>query len=72
VNSVSAGSRTACGSSSSTTPDGLVDELLLVIHPPILGEGLRLFEHGEGNVHLLLNSGDAVDGGVIIAAYEQG
>jgi len=56
----------------SLLPHGLVDELLLVIHPLILGEGLRLFEDGEGSVHLRLKSGDAVDGGVIIAAYEQG
>jgi dihydrofolate reductase len=56
----------------SLLPHGLVDELLLVIHPLILGEGLRLFEDGEGSVHLRLKSGEAVDGGVIIAAYEQG
>jgi dihydrofolate reductase len=54
----------------SLLPHGLVDELLLVIHPLILGEGLRLFEDGEGTVPLRLRSGEAVDGGVIIAAYE--
>jgi len=56
----------------SLLPHGLVDELLLVIHPLILGDGLRLFEDGEGSVPLRLKSCDAVDGGAIIAAYEQG
>jgi dihydrofolate reductase len=51
-------------------PAGLIDELLLVIHPLILGEGLRLFEDGEESVPLRLKSGEAVDGGAIIAAYE--
>jgi dihydrofolate reductase len=54
----------------SLLPHGLVDELLLVIHPLILGEGLRLFEDGEGSVPLRLKSGEAVDSGAIIAAYE--
>jgi dihydrofolate reductase len=54
----------------SLLPHGLIDELLLVIHPLILGEGLRLFEQGEESVPLRLKSADAVDGGVIIAAYE--
>jgi dihydrofolate reductase len=51
-------------------PAGLIDELLLVIHPLILGDGLRLFEDGEESVPLRLKSGEAVDGGAIIAAYE--
>jgi dihydrofolate reductase len=54
----------------SLLPHGLIDELLLVIHPLILGEGLRLFEHGEGSMPLRLKSGEAGEGGAIIAAYE--
>jgi dihydrofolate reductase len=50
-------------------PAGLIDELLLILHPLILGEGLRLFEDGEESVPLRLTEGEAVDGGVILAAY---
>lgn len=54
----------------SLLPSGVVDELLLVIHPLILGEGLRLFEDGEESVPLSLKSAEVVDGGVIVTAYE--
>jgi dihydrofolate reductase len=51
-------------------PHGLVDELLLVVHPLMLGEGRRLFEQGEQGVPLHLMSADALDGGAVILAYE--
>jgi dihydrofolate reductase len=54
----------------SLLPHGLVDELLLVIHPLILGEGLRLFESGTAEADLRLTGCEAVDGGAIIASYE--
>lgn len=54
----------------SLLPHGLVDELLLVIHPLILGDGLRLFEEGESGIPLRLKSAEAVGRGVIITAYE--
>ncbi|MBS1844760.1 MAG: dihydrofolate reductase [Actinobacteria bacterium] len=56
----------------SLLPHGLIDELLLVIHPLILGDGLRLFEDGESSIPLHLRSAEAVEGGVIITAYEPG
>ena len=51
-------------------PAGLIDELLLILHPLMLGEGLRLFEHEDESVPLRLTKGEAVDGGVILATYE--
>jgi dihydrofolate reductase len=53
-------------------PHGLVDELLLIIHPLVLGEGLRLFEHGSGTVSLRLTGCEPVAGGVILATYVPG
>jgi dihydrofolate reductase len=54
----------------SLLPHGLVDELLLVFHPLVLGDGLRLFEEGEESIALRLASAEALASGAIVAAYE--
>jgi dihydrofolate reductase len=54
----------------SLIPRGLIDEFLLVIHPLILGEGLRLFEPGTTETELRLTGCEAVAAGAIIASYE--
>src|SRR3989338_1392280 len=36
--------------------EGLVDEMILSVHPKVLGEGIRLFEGGEVDVDLELKS----------------
>jgi dihydrofolate reductase len=56
----------------SLLPHGLVDEFLLIVHPLILGEGRRLFEHDGTSVELQLADSQAASGGVIVAAYEAG
>jgi dihydrofolate reductase len=54
----------------SLLPHGLIDEYLLMIHPLVLGSGLRLFEH-EGHVaRLRLVSSNGASSGVIIATYQ--
>ena len=47
----------------------LVDELLLSIHPLVLGRGRRLFEDGAGEVKLQLVESVPTTTGVIIATY---
>jgi dihydrofolate reductase len=54
----------------SILPYGLIDEFLLMIHPPVLGSGKRLFEHDDQGARVqLLNSSPSTTG-VIIATYE--
>jgi dihydrofolate reductase len=53
----------------SLLPEGLIDEFLLITHPLVLGEGRRLFEHGETSVELRLTVCEPVSGGMILAAY---
>jgi hypothetical protein len=46
-----------------------VDELLLMIHPLVLGEGFRLFNTGSGFPALTLSAQAATKTGVLIATY---
>jgi dihydrofolate reductase len=47
----------------------LVDEFLLMIHPIVLGSGLRLFPHGVSHTTLRLSEATMTQTGVIIASY---
>ncbi|RWD64246.1 dihydrofolate reductase family protein [Mesorhizobium sp.] len=49
--------------------NGLVDELVLMIHPLVLGDGLRLFEAGLAPSTLKLSSQVVTPTGVAILAY---
>lgn len=51
---------------------GLVDELLLTIHPLVLGEGQRLFPDSGPSVTLTLVESKPTTTGVIIARYRAG
>jgi dihydrofolate reductase len=55
---------------SALLPHGLVDELLLMIHPLVLGEGQSLFGSGGEPAALRLTAVEATESGVIVAAYE--
>jgi dihydrofolate reductase len=55
---------------SALLPHGLVDELLLLIHPLVLGEGQTLFGRGGEPTALRLIDAEATASGVIVAAYE--
>ncbi len=46
----------------------LVDELHLLIHPIVVGHGLRLFDDGE-TIPLRLLSSDAFPAGVVYSIY---
>ncbi|MDX8527420.1 dihydrofolate reductase family protein [Mesorhizobium sp. MSK_1335] len=48
---------------------GLVDELVLMVHPLVLGEGLRLFEAGQARSTLKLSSQVTTATGVAILSY---
>ncbi|NUS18375.1 MAG: dihydrofolate reductase [Mesorhizobium sp.] len=48
---------------------GLVDELVLMIHPLVLGDGLRLFEAGQPPTALKLTSQVVTPTGVAILTY---
>jgi dihydrofolate reductase len=49
---------------------GLVDQFVLLIHPLVLGTGLRLFPDGSPTVLLRLVDSKPTGTGVIIATYE--
>jgi dihydrofolate reductase len=53
----------------SLLPHGLVDELLLMIHPLVLGSGTHLFDDGDDAAGLRLLSARPTATGVILAAY---
>ncbi len=54
----------------SLLPHGLVDELLLFIHPVVLGSGTRLFG-ADGEAHRLRLVGSAAtETGVLVATYQ--
>src|SRR5215218_7885912 len=48
----------------------LIDEYLLMIHPLVLGTGLRLFAGGSAPAHLRLVDSVATTTGVLIATYQ--
>ena len=49
---------------------GLVDELLLFVHPLILGSGARIFPDGGGGAELKLLESSETRTGVAIVHYE--
>jgi dihydrofolate reductase len=50
-------------------PDGLVDEMFLVIHPVVLGSGRRLFGPAEEPILPALVDSAVASTGVIMATY---
>jgi dihydrofolate reductase len=48
--------------------DGLVDELRLIVHPIVVGEGARLFD-GSSDVPLSLIEAKPLDSGIVILVY---
>jgi dihydrofolate reductase len=55
----------------SLLPAGLIDELVLLIHPLVLGSGQRLFAEADTVLSFNLLSSQAIDNGVLIATYER-
>jgi dihydrofolate reductase len=55
----------------SLLPKGLVDELLLFIHPVVLGSGRRLFGPDEDAHELTLVDCTATEQGVVVAGYRR-
>jgi len=53
----------------SLMPLRLVDEFLLMIHPVVVGQGLRLFAEGVARAPLELTDSTTTTTGVIIASY---
>ena len=54
----------------SLLPHGLIDELLLMVHPIVLGSGQRLFGPADSTTELRLVDGTVTTKGVILATYE--
>lgn len=54
----------------SLLPHGLVDKVLLFVHPVLLGSGRRLFGSDEQARRLRLVESTATDTGVLIVTYE--
>ena len=54
----------------SLLPHGLVDRLILLIHPLLLGSGIRLFEDGAGYAELRLVDSRTSTTGVVVATYD--
>jgi dihydrofolate reductase len=52
--------------------DGLLDELSLLVHPLVVGEGKRLFESGTGRVPLKLLASKTFSTGVLWLTYGRG
>jgi dihydrofolate reductase len=48
--------------------DGLLDELRLIVHPIVVGDGKRLFE-GTSVVPLTLTEAKPIDSGIVILVY---
>ena len=48
---------------------GLLDELRLMVHPVVVGKGLRLFDGSTGQVPLALQSSETFDSGVVYSTY---
>lgn len=53
----------------SLLPHGLVDEMVLMIHPVVLGSGQRLFGQAEQKISLTLVDSATTSTGVIVATY---
>jgi dihydrofolate reductase len=52
--------------------EGLVDELLLAVHPVVLGEGPGLFDHATARRELRLLESRSFDGGAVVPRYAAG
>ncbi|MFG1946313.1 dihydrofolate reductase family protein [Nonomuraea sp. NPDC048826] len=50
---------------------GLLDELHLLVHPVVIGEGQRLFEDGAGHIPLTLTRSETFGSGVLDLTYER-
>lgn len=48
---------------------GLLDELHLLVHPIVVGKGIRLFGDGEARVPLQLTSAETLSNGVLDLVY---
>jgi dihydrofolate reductase len=48
---------------------GLLDELHLLVHPIVLGKGMRLFDEGSGAIPLALISSETFETGVLNLIY---
>ena len=55
----------------SLLPHGLVDEMLLMIHPVVLGSGQRLFGRADEPMPLTLVSCEPTATGVLVASYRR-
>ncbi len=53
----------------SLLPHGLIDELFLMIHPLVLGSGVRLFEASDDVTALRLDECTATTQGVLLSSY---
>jgi len=49
--------------------DGLLDELTLLVHPIVVGDGQRLFENGNYGTALRLEKSRTLDTGVVALTY---
>jgi dihydrofolate reductase len=52
-------------------PHGLVDELLLFVHPVVLGSGKRLFGHDDAAHHFTLTASRTSTSGVVVMSYSR-
>jgi dihydrofolate reductase len=50
--------------------DGLLDELALMVHPIVLGSGMRLFEEMTGRISLNLVDSRTLSTGVVSVTYQ--
>jgi dihydrofolate reductase len=53
----------------SLLPHGLIDELLLIVHPIVLGTGLRLFPDDGATLALELTDAQTTATGVLLTSY---
>ena len=49
---------------------GLIDEMLLAVHPIVLGSGKALFTEIDGRKHFALKSSEAYSSGLVMLSYE--
>jgi dihydrofolate reductase len=51
--------------------DGLLDELALMVHPIVLGQGARLFEHLSERIDLELSASQSLTSGIVVLSYHR-
>ncbi|HMV08401.1 MAG TPA: dihydrofolate reductase family protein [Cyclobacteriaceae bacterium] len=49
---------------------GLIDEMILAVHPVVLGAGKPLFSNIDGRKHFTLRSSEAYSSGLVMLTYE--